>query len=229
MDLAWEQTNNAGHGAAVIALDQTAGHGRFGRTWVSAPGASLTMSVVVHSTGALTLLPDIVCGVAVVRAIHRLTGATATIKWPNDVRLDGKKVCGILVIGRIDTQGHATSVVGIGLNLGLDFERYPELREVATSLAAATGRHVSVNEAAEAVLDALDLAYSQAKQGQDLHSEWRAMLDMLGERVTARAGEHVDVGMAEDVAPDGALVLRHDDGSIVLLSAGEVTLSGPKA
>ena len=225
MDVAWQAVESgAPHGTAVLALSQTAGRGRFGRDWVARRGQSLMLSVVVMPDPSVAARLSIVSGLAVVRAVEALTGIRPTLKWPNDVRLAGKKAAGVLIQGRVDTEGRSAAVIGIGLNLSIDFTEDAELRETATSLAHATGRAVEVSAAAVAVLDALDRLYTDAADGSAIVDEWRAVLDTLGSKVSARFPGGEEAGVAEDVAADGSLLLRRDDGVLVRLDAGEVSL-----
>ena len=224
MDVAWRLAREgAGHGTAVVALDQTQGRGRSGREWVSRPGDSLTMSVLLRPPASAAPSLSLTAGLAVVWAIGELSGAKATIKWPNDVRIDGRKVAGILTEAEVDTEGRSAVVIGIGLNLKLDTSAYEDIREIATSLEAATGRDATAPASASAVLDALDKAYAQVTAGVHMVARWREALDMLGSKVTVRSGEEEVTGVAEDVAPDGSLVVRLDDGGTREVSAGEIT------
>jgi BirA family biotin operon repressor/biotin-[acetyl-CoA-carboxylase] ligase len=166
---------------------------------------------------------SLTAGLAVVRAIAVLTGAHATIKWPNDIRIGGKKVAGILTEARVDTGGSATVVVGVGLNLTLDVAGYADIRETATSLRAATGRDAGVSAAANEVLGELNLTYQELLAGGDVVASWRSALDTLGSRVTVRSDEEALTGLAKDVAADGSLLVQTDDGRWLRVSAGEVT------
>ena len=225
MDVASELADaGAADGTAVLANEQTSGRGRFDRPWVGEPGGSLHLSVVLRPTLASAPLLSIGASLAVVQAVKTLVEAECTIKWPNDVRIDGKKVCGILVETQAGTDGAITAVTGIGLNLDLDFRQHPELTESATSLRAATGRRVKVEQAAAAVLEALDTFYGQALGGVDLIARWREVLDTLGQQVTVRLFGGQESGLAEDVTADGALVLLRNDGRRTILRTGEVTL-----
>jgi BirA family biotin operon repressor/biotin-[acetyl-CoA-carboxylase] ligase len=228
MDVAWSLAQTgAGHGTSIICMDQVGGRGRFGRSWVSAPGRSLALSVILRPEAAESKLLSIVGGLAVVKAISQTTGVQATIKWPNDVRIDGKKVCGVLTELQVDTDGMTIGVIGVGLNLSLDVSRYPELRDSAVSLRFATGHDLGMLAAAEAVLAALDDSYSRAVPGGEVVAAWRDTLDTLGQRIIVHGQGMEEAGVAEDVAPDGSLLLRRDDGSLVRLSSGEVTLQSP--
>ena len=225
MDVAWTLAEaGASHGATVVCLDQTRGRGRFGRSWVSRPGESLTMSVLFRPPAPVLPTLSLTVGLAVVRAIAHLTGARATIRWPNDVRIGAKKVAGILTEVRVDTQGTATAVVGVGLNLTLDVAQHTDIRDIATSLRAETGQDVTVTAATNAVLGALDEAYRQVVvAGADLVASWRDALDTLGSRVTVRSGDEETTGVAEDVAADGSLLVRLASGQWARLAAGEIT------
>lgn len=224
MDVAWAlASRGSAHGTAVIALDQTRGRGRYGRSWVSAPGQSLTMSVLLRPPAAAVPRLSLTAGLAVVRAVAILAGAHASIKWPNDIRIGGKKVAGILTEARVDTGGSATVVVGVGMNLTFNVADHAEIRETATSLRAATGRDARVAAAADEVLGQLDRAYGELLAGGDVVAAWRDTLDTLGTRVTFRSGNEELTGVAEDIADDGSLLLRLDDGQWARVSAGEVT------
>ena len=227
MDVAWDLAERGvAHGTTVIAMGQTQGRGRFGRAWVSAPNDSLTLSVVLRLDAMLAAKLSVLSGLAVVRAIHAATEVQPTIKWPNDVRIAGKKVCGILVELRADTAGTVVAVVGIGLNLNLDVSAHPNIQSTAVSLRAATGRDLDVPAASEAILGALDETYAQAAAGADVVAAWRDTLDTLGVRVTVRTVDREETGVAEDVADDGSLLLRRGDDSLVRLSSAEVTIQG---
>ena len=225
MDVAWNAAErDLRHGTAVVALQQSRGRGRFDRAWVSEPGDALMVSVLLQPDAATAQKLSMIAGVAVVKAVRELTGAACTIKWPNDVRIGGKKICGILTEVRASTSGEITAVIGMGLNLDLDVEHHPELRESATSLLAETGQRIAVAEAAHAVLQALDEAYAEAAAGANVVTEWRGLLDTLGRRITVHTPDGEAAGIAEDVTAAGSLVLRQDDGVALELTAGEVTL-----
>jgi len=225
MDVAWEALEQGSpDGTAIAALEQSKGRGRFDRPWVSEPGDALMLSVLLYPGAATTQKLSMIAGVAVVKAVRELTSAACTIKWPNDVRIDGKKVCGILTEVRASTSGEIKAVVGMGLNLDLDIEHHPELGDSATSLLAETGQRISVTEAAHAVMQALDETYAHTVAGADVVAEWRGLLDTLGRRITVRMADGEATGIAEDVTDTGSLVLRQDDATTLELTAGEVTL-----
>ncbi len=224
MDVAWRLLE-AGipAGAGALAETQTKGRGRFGRRWVSVPGDSLLLSVVLRPPATVAPLLSIIAGLAVTAAVHDIAGVQCAIKWPNDVCVRGRKLCGILVEGRVSTAGDAVAVLGIGLNLNLDTRNFPELLGMATSLRAETGRGFQNVEAAAAVLARLDEYYGRASVGEDVVSEWRTVLETLGKRITVRQTERVLTGLAEDVDELGRLLLRMDGGVLEVLAEGETT------
>ena len=221
-------------GTVVLADEQTAGRGRFQRTWVS-PQGNLYFSIVLRpSVHALQYL-SILSGVAVVRAIRKATTLTPTIKWPNDIRVGGKKVCGILVENSFqgNTLQHAT--VGIGINVTFDPSTVEELAETATGLNIETGTEVDRKVLLRHLLQEMDRLYISLREGvpsasQEVEGagakiveEWRGLLETLGKQVEVRWRDDVYSGYAEDVDEVGQLILRVGDGTLVTLPAGEVT------
>ncbi len=215
-------------GTVVVAETQQASRGRFGRTWVSQPG-NLYFSVVFYpNLKALPLLSPL-AGVAVVRAIAKTTGLRPRIKWPNDVLVGGKKVAGILVESVISGEEVRYAVLGIGVNVALDPEALGELSATATSLNAAAAREVSREDLLRRLLQELDGLYLALRKGESPIEEWRGLLDTLGCRIIASAGRESPAGIAEGLAEGvddlGNLQLRLDDGQLVTLTTGDVTLA----
>jgi BirA family biotin operon repressor/biotin-[acetyl-CoA-carboxylase] ligase len=206
----------APHGTLVTAGEQTAGRGRQGRTWVAPPGASLLMSVVVRELDDAASLLPLAAAVAVAEAAERLVPVSCAIKWPNDVWIEGRKACGILVEGR---PAEDWAVIGIGLNVSTPREAFPEeLRDTATSLAAAAGESPSVEDALAATLAALERRLG-APAGELLDA-WRSRDALRGRHVRWNGGE----GVAAGIDDGGALIVETADGGTVALDAGEVHL-----
>jgi BirA family biotin operon repressor/biotin-[acetyl-CoA-carboxylase] ligase len=195
----------APHGTLVTADEQSAGRGRQGRVWTAPPRSAVLMSVVLRELDEL--LP-IAAAVAVADALP----LAATIKWPNDVWVDGRKVAGILVEGRPQ---HGWAVLGIGLNVAT--REFPaELAGVATSLHL-SGSDVGVESVAASVLRSLDRWL--AAPAPDVLAAWRERDALGGQRVRWAAGE----GVAAGIDDAGALIVETDSGSVTL-DAGEVHL-----
>jgi BirA family transcriptional regulator, biotin operon repressor / biotin---[acetyl-CoA-carboxylase] ligase len=200
----------APHGALVTAAAQTAGRGRQGRAWTTQPGAAVTMSMVLRDPPPL--LP-LVAAVAVAQTIEETTGAGASIKWPNDVLVEGRKVAGILAEGR-PHEGWA--VLGIGVNVAVDVSGLPaELREKAGTL----GRPVAeVEPFLSSLIGALERLL--AAPLAEVLEAWRSRDALLGLEVTWAGG----TGVASGIDGEGRLVVELPGGGRTALNAGEVHL-----
>ena len=226
MDVAWERASRgAANGSAVQAASQTRGRGRFSRRWVSDPEGSLLLSVVMRAP-PLTIGPLTAIGaaVAVVDAVRSLSGLDCAVKWPNDVRIGGRKLCGVLVEARADTTGNGVAILGVGLNVNLDPSRHPDIAEAATSLAAETGRRFRIGDAADALLEHLDTVFAASGPVLPVLERWRAMSDTLGRQVVVHQRNGALAGIAVDIDDEGRLLLRTADGALHRLSEGDVTL-----
>ena len=230
MDAAWELADaGAAHGTAVVAGTQTRGRGRFARDWVSGDGESLLASVILRPNAAIAPLLTIIGCLAVRDAIRELSGpqypVECAVKWPNDLHVGGRKLCGVLAEGRTDTTGAGVAVLGIGLNVNLDLTQHPELAPTATSLLAETGHAIDLRLAGDALFRSLESCYGGAEPAAVV-ARWRDAIDTLGKRVTVRGRDATLSGLAEDVDATGRLLLRADDGVVHALSEGDVTLAG---
>ncbi|MBQ7566284.1 MAG: biotin--[Oscillospiraceae bacterium] len=200
--------SGAGHGDAVLAYRQTAGRGRMGRQFAS-PAGGVYLSVVLRPTAPLSELLHLtpVLAVAACDAVEAVCGVRPRCKWVNDLLLGGKKLAGILV----ESAGDAL-VAGIGVNVNTAPDAFPaELRGIATSLAAETGREsdreLLARELARRFADACDTAISAQRVWMD---RYRADCVTVGRRVTAGELE----GLAVSVADDGALLVETADGPV---------------
>jgi BirA family biotin operon repressor/biotin-[acetyl-CoA-carboxylase] ligase len=215
-DLAAElAADPANDGVVVVADFQTAGRGQYGRAWQSRPGASLLMSVAVHpppQAGRPVVLTAW-AAVAVGDAVRELTGAEARIKWPNDLLVRDKKVCGILIEQRRGV------VAGIGLNLNQTAEEFaaaglPE----AASLAMVAGTPVEPAAALGVVVRHLDDVFAQLVGGEwdALEGEWGRRFGLLGRPVVAELADGAAAaGLLRELGFDG-IALDGRDGVRVL-------------
>ncbi len=197
----------APHGTLVTAGEQSAGRGRQGRVWSAPPGRALLMSLVLREWPRLLPL-------AAALAVAEVAREATTIKWPNDVLLDGRKLAGILVEGRSQ---EGWMVLGIGLNVALRPDDFPpELRDSAATL----GRDpAEVEPALHELLGALDGWLSVPHD--DVVTAFRARDALAGREVAWADGS----GVAEGIDGDGRLLVRAGD-KLVTLDAGEVHLRG---
>lgn len=227
--LRWAQDplNPAPEGAAVVADEQTAGRGRWGRSWFSAPGMSLTFSVVLRpqlSLGRLDLLTTTV-GVAVVEAVREVSGVDALLKWPNDVVLGDRKLAGILVES-VSGAGKLVAVVaGIGVNLSSADLSVPE--EIAQRFVALND--VSDDRVDGVVLLAAILSWLEPLYGS-LAADPSAIIrtatersSILGHEVELRSPtDEVITGRALRLREDGSLEVELDSGEVTAMRAGEI-------
>ena len=196
----------APHGTLVTADEQTAGRGRQGRTWTAPPGRALLMSVVLRDPPPL--LP-LVAAVAVVDTV----GAGAQIKWPNDVRVDGRKIAGILAEGR---PADGWAVLGIGLNVAVRPSDFPdELRDRATSMGL---QPADVEGVLATLVRRLDRRLRVG--AAETLAAWREHDELRGRSITWNGG----AGVAEGVDEEGRLLVRTPGGDVQALDAGEVHL-----
>jgi len=225
MDVAKQAVKEeAEEGTIVLADHQTAGRGRFGRSWWAPPESSILLSIILRPK--LEELPGIgmAASLAVVRCIEKTTGLKPVIKWPNDIIIEGKKVCGHLIESEVDQETVNSAVLGIGLNVNLDPSLIPEIAETATSLKEVLGEEVSRLEILRTLLVEFDELYHALRQGEPIAKLWRHRLETLGQQVTVKSGPQIWQGYAESVDRDGSLLLRRPDGSLLTIAAGDVTL-----
>lgn len=216
----------APHGSTWVAETQTAGRGRQGRAWLSAPGESLLFSVLVRVACAPSRLPPValVAGLAVRDAVARAApDADARIKWPNDVVAGDKKVAGILVEAMTSGSRVDAVVVGVGVNVhARSFP--PEIADRATSIALLTPSAVDRDVLLGEILATLDrdLEVVLARGLAPIRARLAAAGSLSGRRVRSDSG---DEGIAEGIDDDGRLLVRRDDGVLARWTAGEVHLT----
>ena len=213
----------AAEGTVILADEQTAGKGRLERVWLS-PRGNIALSVILYPS--LSYLPSLImlASLAVVHSIEAATGLKSQIKWPNDVLIDGRKVCGILIESNVQGSTVKYAIIGIGINVNLRLADFPEILPIATSLSDELGRDVSRLSVIRCLLVEIERLYLALSAGGSIYQEWRDSLVTLGRRVRVKTGQATYEGVAESVASDGSLLLRGLDGSLTRIVAGDVTL-----
>ncbi len=219
-------TDDTPEGTLILAEEQTAGRGRFDRTWIAPPRSSLLTSLLFRPDflpPQHAQLLTMVCALAVADAIAEQTGITVNLKWPNDVVFDGKKLAGILTELGIVGERLDWVIVGMGLNVNIDFSALaPALAETATSLQLIAGRAVPRGGLLPAYLIQVEKRYQALRRGESPFTEWRARLETLGQSVQVNTPQGTLTGIAEDVSTGGALLLRLEDGRLEEILAGDV-------
>ena len=223
----------APEGTVVIADSQSSGRGRLGRTWVSPPTVNLYLSVILRPPGPAAAAPQLslLAAVAVAEAITQVCGLTPAIKWPNDVLVGGKKVCGILAEMQTEAETLGAVVLGIGVNLNAPLTAFPEeLRDKASSLLLASGQPVDRSAFTASLLTQLEKAYVLWLGGgfSALRPAWgRHAAGLIGKQITVAAPEGTVAGTVLGFDTDGALLLREEQsGALRRLLAGDVTVVG---
>jgi BirA family biotin operon repressor/biotin-[acetyl-CoA-carboxylase] ligase len=232
-DEAWQRIDaDYADGMVILAEHQSVGRGRLGRVWHSPRGAGLLCSVAVLdragelSGGDLGLLT----AVAACDAIGSCTEIIPAIKWPNDLRVSGKKLGGVLVEARNRRDGVQTYVLGTGINCLQQHGHFPEeLADAATSLELESRQAIDRTALAVSLLTELDrwLAEPQSWDYGQLHSAWLSRCESIGGYVVLRCADRVYRGTVIDVDPKAALVVQLDEGGLRKFRAADTTIVAP--
>jgi BirA family biotin operon repressor/biotin-[acetyl-CoA-carboxylase] ligase len=223
----------APHGTTVVAEEQTAGRGRLGRSFFSPPFLNLYTSIVLRPRLDTSEAPTwiLAAAVAVADAVAKAVPdpGAVEIKWPNDVLLDGRKACGILMELGAEATRVSHLVLGIGVNLNVDPEDFPpEFRHLATSLASHCGHRIDRLAFARCLYNRLEIVLDRcAREGfQSVRPLFEARFRMAGRRVTVLELDGSELsGSALGIDGRGALRVRRDDGGEVRVVAGDVTIA----
>lgn len=216
-----------GDGALVLAQRQSMGRGRMGRSFYSPQDMGVYMTIGLHPQGPAeqTVFITVAAAVAVSRAIDTLYGIKTQIKWVNDIYYEGKKVCGILTEGTVEMEsgGVAHAVLGIGINTRYPKNGIPEELEQKVGILP-QGQGVTKNRLAAEVANQFDLLYERLYELEYLN-EYREKSMLIGRWVTALpiGGEPQDAEVL-DIDGRARLVVRTEDGNVLTLSGGEVSI-----
>ncbi len=216
-------------GVVVIADSQTGGRGRLGRRWESPGGVNLYCSVILRPAMPPVRAPQLtfLSAVAVARAVESVTPLCPRIKWPNDILVNGLKIAGLLNEMSSETDTIHFVVLGIGVNLNMKKEQFPEgLRYPASSLMLESGACVNRVEFTRALLTALDTLYEDYLEHgfASARNEWLRRSMVQGRRVRVSSGDEATEGIVGGIDDDGALLLQRGDGVSERVLAGDVTI-----
>lgn len=216
-------------GVVVTAESQTSGRGRMDHSWHSAKGRGLWLSALLRPAVGMRRLPQLtlVAAVAVAEAIEAQTGLVAGIKWPNDILLGGRKVCGILCeIADSGQEGQTpAAIIGIGLNVNQHIEEFPpELRSIAVSLRVAANRILDRQRLMDELLTRLERNYLDWLQEgfANIRERWIRLSATIGKEVRLEHDGCRLQGIAVDLDRDGALLVKNYCGGVHRVDSGEI-------
>ena len=220
--------DDAVEGTIVVSEAQTLGRGRLNRGWFSPPGGGVWVSVILRPPFPPQEAPKctLMAAVATVEAIREASGLNCGIKWPNDILWQGRKLVGILTEMSAEMDAINFVVLGIGINVSLQESDFPEeLRNIGASVSMGAEREVSRVEVLQKLLERLEYWYQVVKQEgfEPVLEAWRRESVTLGQPVRVLAGEETYDGVAEELAEDGSLLVRTENGLRRVL-AGDVSL-----
>lgn len=220
----YAKNNDLSNGSLVTCEEQTTGRGRLGRRWESQKG--MCMSVVLIPEIELSQISKItqVCAAAVAKALEELQ-IISQIKWPNDIFLNGKKICGILTEMKTEMNKHPYVVVGIGMNINND--NFPdEIKDVASSLYMETGIIFEKSLVSAKILNNFEILYNEFIKGNFKESLdiCREKSYVIGKNINLIENNLVRKATAVDISSEGELVVITEDGKTEKIISGEVSV-----
>lgn len=218
--------NGIGNGSVVVAEKQTAGRGRSGKSWES-PLGGVWLSVMLTPDVDYSKIPliTLATGVAVAKALERIGVENPEIKWPNDIMINGKKVCGILTEGVTNFNSIKNVIIGIGIDANLSIEDFPkELQAKTTSLEIELERKINENLLIKIFLEELEqtIELFNSEAYEEILREWRKRSYTIGKIVEVKKPHKKPYdGYAIGISKEGALIVEKSDGSLEKVISGE--------
>jgi BirA family biotin operon repressor/biotin-[acetyl-CoA-carboxylase] ligase len=210
----------AAEGLVVLAESQSMGRGRLGRSWAS-PAGGIWLSVILHPDmpPSNAQLLSLAAGVGAADAINKL-GLQAKLKWPNDVMIRDKKVCGILIEIAAEVEAVNYAILGIGINANNDLPS--EIQQSATTLKKELGKAIERAKFVQDLLLELEKKYLFFQRNPSvILNRWRVLSNILGEKVQIKTQTENFTGIARDIAQNGSLLVELENGSIKQVIAGD--------
>ncbi len=216
-------------GTVVLADSQTKGKGRMARIWHSPAGSNIYTSLILRPDLQPADAPQIslVAGVAVAELLEQHCSGRVELKWPNDVLIAGKKICGILA--QMKTAGEDVDfvVVGIGINVNIRPNQFPmEMRDIVISLSSETGREINRHDLIISLYENFAKWYKKLLQNgfAAIKERWLDLAPMIGHDVQIMFQNEKIIGKALDLADDGSLIILTPDNEKLKISAGDATI-----
>ncbi|MBN6188636.1 biotin--[acetyl-CoA-carboxylase] ligase [Aneurinibacillus sp. BA2021] len=219
----------APEGTLVVADQQVGGKGRLGRVWYSPPNTNISMSLLLRPQLELQKCPQLtlLTAVAIVETLREFCEIDAQIKWPNDILVDGKKVCGILTELNAESDRIHSLVIGMGINVNTAAEQFPDdVRDVATSLRVVKGEAMHRVPIIQQILMRLEALYERylAEGFAPIKERWERFALTTGKHVTIRTLQGSLTGYAEGIDETGVLLVRKEDGSITKVYSADIEI-----
>lgn len=227
-----KEMNQLEDGAVILAEEQLAGRGRRGRGWSSPKGTGIWMSLVLKPNIPPTegVKMTQIAAAAVCKSIRELAGLDALIKWPNDIVINGKKICGILTEMAGELNEISYIIVGVGINVNTeDFS--DEIKEKATSLFVEGNKKIDRKELVVNILKNFESLYNTYIKDLNLDETLAIVKNysaLLGKDIRVIQGKLEKKARAIDINEEGLLLVEMEDGSNELISSGEVSIRGEK-
>ena len=216
-------------GTIVMSMSQTTGRGRMKRKWACPVGKGILMSMVLRPGISNHLVPQLtlLCGVVVAEAIKKVTGCETGIKWPNDIVMSGKKVCGILAQSSISKSRTEYVIMGVGINVNQEINQLPpDCQETSTSLRLELGQNVSRFRVLKQFILTWEEHYRGFLQGGHpyVRTKWLENNVTLRRTVTLNKEKGPVQGVAMDISERGGLIVSFPDGSAEEFLAEDLSL-----
>jgi BirA family transcriptional regulator, biotin operon repressor / biotin---[acetyl-CoA-carboxylase] ligase len=225
-------TSGSFEGICVVAREQTAGRGRQGREWMSASGHGLYLSIILRPEikAAQSASITLAAAVSVAEAFSLDLRIACDIKWPNDVMVSNKKICGILVESAVEGDRLQYAILGIGINL-TQKEFSPPLDQTATSVLIETGRTITIDDLVKPLLERLNHWYEvSVERPQGIIERWEQLSSYARDcSVRIESTEGAFEGITRGLSESGALMLETTEGEIREVVSGDVSLRARKA
>ena len=222
--------NKEPHGTLFVADMQMAGKGRRGRVWKSPSGSSIYMTILLYPDIPPVKAPQLtlIMALAVAEGIREVTGLETKIKWPNDIVVNKKKVCGMLT--ELSAELSCINYVVIGIGINANMKEFPdEIKDIASSLYIESGKQVKRAYVIEAVGRYFEKYYEAFIKAGDLSTitdEYNTMLANAGKQVRIIGNDKEEIYTAVGINPEGGLVVKDDDGNLKEIRSGEVSVRG---
>jgi BirA family biotin operon repressor/biotin-[acetyl-CoA-carboxylase] ligase len=207
-------------GTVVATREQTQGKGRRGREWLSAANENLTFSVLLHGAYELRTLPAATMAAAIsVEELLAAQGIHAELKWPNDVLVNGKKICGIL------SEGVSGGII-VGIRLNVNMQNADHIDQPATSMLIESGTRRNIDDLLSKILPLLSVRLDEWADGgfSKIRKHWDANVPTIGKMITVRDGDCQRQGILVGFGEDGELLLQDETGTVSSVWAGDVSV-----